>query len=557
MLGNKTSHVDEFGNALGNFYKRLNSHTLALEHYYSSLSWHEEYEPHNATYPLGNIAQVYFDNNNFEKALEYNKQALDYSLKIKNKKSRLSNLTYDYVVIGLINHKLNKTNEAKSSFEKALDAGREYDSEGADLLSAIANALSFYNDIGDYQLCKKLILEGDKIPESTKKQNPNISTDFTIQKNKYLLSIGSMDQALLPEQLTYNAVHEDDIYLYSIDYYKRKNNIAKTVAYYNKLIDSTKSKIIKNRNVTFSDIEEKYKNKKLTQQNQELSDEIKSRKKTTNLISTILLLISGFLILQLYNNRRYKKVNNLLEVRTKDLEKSNEELATSNEELERFSFHASHDLKTPLRNIINFSTLLEKKLTEEHSPDIHKYISFIKDGGIRMNDLIESTLEYSTQSNFQKTRLEEEIDLNQLLVEIEKSNPSLIEKGKASLVKSNDLPKIKAHKSSIFLLFQNLIENGIKYNKSEKPVITISSVSTDKFLKINVKDNGIGIPEEHRSAVFTMFSRLHNQNEYAGSGLGLSICKKIIDQLNGEIHIHGNEDEGCTFEIKVPLDLVI
>jgi len=132
-----------------------------------------------------------------------------------------------------------------------------------------------------------------------------------------------------------------------------------------------------------------------------------------------------------------------------------------------------------------------------------------------------------------------------------------MEERNAELIKLNDLPYINAHKSSLGLLFQNLIENSIKYNESDKPVTKIYTKEENKSISIFIEDNGIGIPEEYHSKVFGMFSRLHNQGEYEGSGLGLSICKKIIDKLNGDIIIHNKEGGGSVFEILLPKSIVV
>jgi len=298
-------------------------------------------------------------------------------------------------------------------------------------------------------------------------------------------------------------------------------------------------------------------NKELKEKNEELSDVIKKRKRTIYIILPTFIMISSLLMLQLVNNQRYKRLNELLKTKTKELENSNEHLAKSNEELERFAFIASHDLKTPLGNVINFTHLLERELKPYGGEKALEYLSFIKKGGERLNNLIIDTLEYSRLSYVEKTNQKQTIDLNILLGELQNSMQSYIEERNASIILPDNLPSIKADHSAIFLLFQNLLENGMKYNNSKTPTIEIYLKESDEFISVSIEDNGLGIPEEHHNEVFVMFSRLHNKREYEGSGLGLSICKKIVEKLHGEICIQSKMGEGSIFEIKLPHDLII
>ena len=556
MIGPEMNSNDDFNNALGNFYERLNFHSEALEHYYKSISWFEKYDPNNVTIPLGNLAVVYFQNKNLDKALKYNELALENSLKLENKDDRLSNIIFDYFRIGLIYHELGKNDKAESYFKKSLNAGREYDNKGLLLLLAISKALVFYNDLGEVKECSKLILEGDKICDESQKCQANIGVYYALQKNKHYLKIGAFSKAIRPENFDpYNSVHEKEIYLYAINYYNLKKDISKSEEYYNKLIELNEIKTIENRKIAFSNIEEKYANKKLSQKNQELAIGIEKRRKTIILISSILLLISSFLILQLFNNRRYKKLNTLLQLKKEDLEISNDKLAKSNEELECFTFIASHDLKTPLRNIVSFTNLLEKELKLLKNKNIHEYLFYIKEGGKRLNNLISDTLEYSKVSNEELILETEVIDLNRLLDKLETSMQSIIFSKNVKILRQQNLPSITCHYHSMFSLFQNIIENGIKYNKSANPIIKIYTRKSPEFYSIYIEDNGIGIEEEYKDKIFNMFYRLHNHDEYTGSGLGLAISKKILKRLKGEINLQSKEGKGSIFEIRLPSDL--
>ncbi len=229
------------------------------------------------------------------------------------------------------------------------------------------------------------------------------------------------------------------------------------------------------------------------------------------------------------------------------LKNRSEQLLVSNQELERFAYIASHDLKTPLSNIISFSYLLERELKDFDNEKAHEYFQYIKKESNRMNTLIMDVLEYSTFSS--KAIEREEIDLNQLIKSIIDALSIDLNKTNAEMRIANHLPIIKADKAKMYLLFKNLIENGIKYNKSEKPIVEITcSEQEDKF-QFQIKDNGIGIAPKYHQNIFQMFARLHNNHEYEGTGLGLALCKKIVDGMSGDIDLISEIGRGTQFII--------
>ena len=231
------------------------------------------------------------------------------------------------------------------------------------------------------------------------------------------------------------------------------------------------------------------------------------------------------------------------------LENNNNRLQTANEELERFAYIASHDLKTPLRTIISFTGLLERDFKNNNLDSFPDYFSYVKEGAKQMNSLISSTLEYS-KVNHEVEAEKKIIDLNSV---IEKIKANLIQAyGKNVLIEKDNLPNVLAEEGQMTLLFQNLIENGLKYNQENNKFIKITAEEASNYTLIKVKDNGIGIHKQYHDQIFSMFKRLHTNHIYEGTGLGLAICKKIVDRMNGKIWLESEEGKGTTFFIEFP-----
>lgn len=300
----------------------------------------------------------------------------------------------------------------------------------------------------------------------------------------------------------------------------------------------------------------KYESAEKERENQQLTMKIlqeENRNRLLYLLSALFFLGIIILFVAFYQKRIYnRRLRAEVKERTLELESSNKNLAQSNEELERFAYITSHDLKTPLTNIVNFAGLLEHKLTAYNDDELFTYLKFIKKGGKRMNELINDTLKFSSVSRLDQEK--EFINLEQFINELKASMFGLITTRKAKVIVQNPLPNIKAHRFSINLLFQNLIENGIKYNESVTPTVTICAKQSPSYHSIFIEDNGVGIAEKYYNKIFVMYSRLHNHNKYTGTGLGLSICKKIVTQLNGEILVQSKANKGSTFEIRLPKD---
>ena len=227
-----------------------------------------------------------------------------------------------------------------------------------------------------------------------------------------------------------------------------------------------------------------------------------------------------------------------------------DELARSNRELEQFAYVASHDLQEPLRMIANYTQLLAERYHGRLDEQADKYIAYSVDGAVRMQALIQDLLRFSRVGTHGMEARNTECAA---VVELAMKNLQAAIQESGAVVKWNSLPAVKADPSQLVQVFQNLIANAIKFRGREKPIIQIDAEKQGQYWVLTVSDNGIGIPAENRQDVFVIFRRLHTRTEYAGNGIGLSICKKIIERHGGKIWIESQATPGCCFKFTLPM----
>tara|TARA_R110000868_G_scaffold373423_1_gene637512 strand:- start:596 stop:3778 length:3183 start_codon:yes stop_codon:yes gene_type:complete len=228
-----------------------------------------------------------------------------------------------------------------------------------------------------------------------------------------------------------------------------------------------------------------------------------------------------------------------------DLEKQARELYHYNEELEQFAYVVSHDLQEPLRMISSFLMLLEKKYNDVLDDEGKKYIHFAVDGAKRMRQIILDLLDFSRVGRTDEEL--ETIDLNELVADVQLIFRQEIE-NKNAKIQTNPLPVIQNYKILLDQLFQNLIGNALKYQREgEIPIIDISHEDLGTHHQFIVSDNGIGIDSEYFDKIFVIFQRLHGRNQYNGTGIGLALVKKIVDNLQGKIWVESDLNVGSKF----------
>lgn len=230
--------------------------------------------------------------------------------------------------------------------------------------------------------------------------------------------------------------------------------------------------------------------------------------------------------------------------------RTQEELARSNRDLEQFAYVASHDLQEPLRMVAMYTQLLAERYQGQLDASADKYIHYAVDGALRMQALVQDLLAFSRVGRTG-------IDLQEIesleAVEIALKNLQGAIQESTAKISRGDLPVIVADKTQIIQLFQNLIGNAIKFHGTEPPQIQITAEREEGSWRFSVQDNGIGIPAKHLDEVFGIFRRLHTRAEYPGNGIGLAICKKIVEQHGGTIWVESQPKKGSDFRFTIPV----
>ena len=227
-----------------------------------------------------------------------------------------------------------------------------------------------------------------------------------------------------------------------------------------------------------------------------------------------------------------------------------EDLKRSNKELEQFAYVASHDLQEPLRKVKSFSELLESRYKAQLDEKAKKYIEYIVDDCHRMQILINDLLGFSRVGT--RGKQFELTDSNEVLHEIIDTFQITIQ-NKNVQITYDKLPTVMADSGQLFQLFQNLIGNGIKFNENSIPTIHISAKQNDGMWEFSIKDNGIGIEKDYFDRIFGVFQTLHPRDKYEGTGIGLAICKKIVERHGGKIWVESEVGKGTTFYFTLPV----
>jgi PAS domain S-box-containing protein len=258
-----------------------------------------------------------------------------------------------------------------------------------------------------------------------------------------------------------------------------------------------------------------------------------------------------YVIAQVEDITQRKRAEERLAKLAAELEERAVELERSNADLQQFAYAASHDLSEPLRTVTSYVQLLRKRYADKLETDANEFIDFAVDGAARMQALIDGLLLYSRAGTSEYAMAA--VDCSDVVRATLATLDTAIRETGAS-VTFDALPTVRGDETQLSQLFQNLISNGIKFVAGKPPRVHISAARSDREWVFSVSDNGIGIKPEHAARIFTVFQRLHGRDDYPGSGVGLAICKRIVERHRGRIWVERNPEGGSTFRFTIPAD---
>ena len=246
---------------------------------------------------------------------------------------------------------------------------------------------------------------------------------------------------------------------------------------------------------------------------------------------------------------REKNERSLRHQAEEDLARKIDELARSNADLEQFAYVASHDLQEPLRMVTAYTQLLSERYHGQLDESAAKFLGYASEGAQRMQVLIQDLLAFSRVGR--NSAACGSVDCNAVMADVLLTLASaILESG--AVVTHAGLPAVWGVRTQMAQVFQNLIGNAIKFRGKEPPVVSVQSEKSGQHWQFSVSDNGIGIPPEYAENIFVVFQRLHTRNEYPGNGIGLAICKKIIERCGGRIWMESQAGSGSTFKFIMP-----
>lgn len=257
-----------------------------------------------------------------------------------------------------------------------------------------------------------------------------------------------------------------------------------------------------------------------------------------------------------HQKEHYYAFKKTIDLSQSELMRTNEELNGVNAKLKEINIALSHDLKTPIRNIMSFAQILERKTKDKLTEQEREYLGHVMQSTKHMHNLVEAMLQFVNVS-YGNIKEIETVDLQKVFNSLKDNYRSLEHEKKLSLHLQENPPKIKGNYSRIYLLMQNIIDNGIKYNHSDLKTIEISHYKLKDKVYIQIKDNGIGIEEKYQSRIFKPFKRLHTKDSYQGSGIGLAFCSEVMRQAGGTIKIESSASEGSKFILEFPEEILV
>ncbi len=534
-------------------FSKLSDYDPALKYYILSVEYADSFAvAPEKRFALGNISRIHRYRQEYSKAKYYTLEALKINQSLPEEEAQGSTL-FDYSQLGDIYKELGKADSSLYYYQKAIALAKaipDPKAQANNYLKVSQLHLNQHNIPGAklYQDSSQHL--GSKLDSTFSWHAIHLNEARILLTQKQYPQVEQVLKKIDPERFNFQG--KKKYYTFLIEYCRQINDYHRAFDYQGTLHELIGKVEGAQRDRYMVYTEAKFNASQKGRQIQELQQAALISKASiqrqrawimASLISVVSILVVVFFLQR--DNQRKLKFNRALQQKVAE---QTLELREANEELQHFNYIISHDLKEPLRNIVSFSSLIKRKFSG--NPELDEFLQIISRSGEQLHHLVRDVLEYQGVGKFPKELAV--VDTGIVIEEVRHSLAKFISERNGRILHQN-LPTIHTIKGPLTIIFKNLIENGLKYNHSSFPTVTLKYDSLSDRHLFQISDNGIGIEKQYFQTVFQMFKRLNARDQYPGSGLGLAICQKVTKQLNGELKIKAsNLEHGTTFELSIP-----
>jgi signal transduction histidine kinase len=547
---------------MSSIHQSIGDYKAAFEHQMQALSIYDIENDTlgkvNAHYNIGNI---FYYQSQYHKALEHYQKSKSFADNLKNERATYACLA----ALGPVHEKLGNYHKSMEYNERSLILAEELNYKTG-IAYAKGNIATNYKKQGKMDLAEQAIKESLALKNEVNDRVGTIGSSIDLSNlylewNKPKLALPYLEQALATSIKVDAKGRQPEIYNTLAAVYDKMNDPVKALFYTKKYI-TLKDSLISEK--TLEEMGQSKQRYQIREQEHEIAllkknNEIRKQQFYIFAIAFVAFLMflwwyKSKLDYQNKVNRLLGEKNSLLADKNEEIHIKNKQLENSNEDLAQFAYVASHDLKEPLRMINSYTNLLSRRYNDLFDESGKEFMFYVVDAVKRMETLLDDLLDFSRAGT--QPAPTKFISLKDVLVIVEANLRHRLQTLNATLIiKDEHLPKVKAHRTILIQLLQNLVSNGVKFKGERDPQVIIDCKREENQYVLSVADNGIGISKENLVKVFEMFRRLHTRDEYEGTGIGLATCKRIVTTWGGDIWVKTTENVGSTFFFSFPISV--
>ncbi len=543
-------------NMLGYTFSELQDYQTAIDYYFQAVDIREKDKPLSAAYSFVNISQVYMSLEDYASAIKYIRYAEGLAQQMEFPENQYI-FTFLYTSLSTIYTELEQQDSSKYYVDLALqiipkiDTIKSYKYDEAEKMiyvKAIEGYLDYEMSEAAYDYLQKV-----KTYNLTYYKNSVIVLEakYNTQKGAYQKGL-KLINSLKFEELDFP--EKEEVLKLKIELYKNIGDKDPPLALYQELNQLQKEQLNTDRTRIATLADAKYETLKKNEAIKSLQLDQKVKDLALRNQQYILLLVGILAIfllgIALYMRQRAKERKNLSEYLQQEVDTKTQNLQKVNEELRIMNYIASHDIKEPIRNIGSYVGLIKRRISDEAKTQLDDYFNIIQVNISNLYTLVEDIATYINLSKDEAIELEW-VDMDELISNLFFSLDTY-KTERNGILRNDGIQNMRTSSTMMFVILKNLVENGLKYNNSEVPMVTISYQNANSMHQISISDNGIGIEKQYHHKIFESFKRLHNRGDFKGSGIGLSIVKLLLEKLNGHIELQSEVGKGSTFILSFP-----